>query len=177
MKILWVVTTNIRRHSINLISERMWSSCREIEKDATGCERVALSRSAGKFVGLVIHDLQHFRRHPIQSSLQSTLRKRSLWTHFFRKSKIGQFHLNWSSCRDEDVVRFDVAMDKIPRMNKIQSDSYLAENQHIRRQFGQFRSCVSFPFRFAFLLFAKLSQSSSAKFEHKKSEIVILLIA
>ena len=62
-------------------------------------------------------------------------------------------------------------MHQIPRMNEIQSDGDLVENQHIRRQVGQIRSFVSFPFRFAFFLFAKLSQSSSANFEDKKSVI------
>ena len=166
----WIINTNICWDG-NLISERMWSSGREIEKYTTGSESVALRRSVWKFIKRVIQDLQHFRRHPIQSSLQSALRKSPLRTHFFTKTKIRQFHVNWLSCRDEDVVRFDVAMHKIPRMDEIQSDGDLVENQHIWWQVGQIRSCVSFPFHFGFLLFAKLSQSSSANFEDQKSVI------
>ena len=166
----WIINTNICWDG-NLISERMWSSGREIEKDTTGSESVALRRSVWKFIEYVVQDLQHFRRHPIQSSLQSALRESPLGTNVFTKTKIRQFHVNWLSCRDENVVRFDVAMHQIPRMNEIQSDGDLVENQHIRWQVGQIRSFVSFPFRFAFFLFAKLSQSSSAKFENKKSAI------
>ena len=166
----WIINTNICWDG-NLIPERMGSSCREIEKDTTGSESVALRRSVWKFIEYVVQDLQHFRRHPIQSSLQSALRESSLRTHFFTKSKIGQFHVNWLSCRDEDVVRFDVAMHQIPRMNEVQSDGDLVKNQHIGWQVGQIRSFVSFPFLFAFRHFTKLCQSSSANFENQKSAI------
>ncbi len=94
------------------VAKRMFTAGQEVEKDAAGSECVALDCSVRKFSDRIVHKLQNFGRHPIQSSFQSTLlRKCPLRTYFLDVSEIGQFHLDGCRDWDEDIIRFDVAMN------------------------------------------------------------------
>ena len=91
------------------LTERMRPFGQKNVKDAAHWEDVAGGRGARSAI-FVIVEIQNFRRHEVDWAFHSAHGERATGRDRFAQSEIGNFQTKLRIGRNENVVRFDVAM-------------------------------------------------------------------
>ena len=125
---------NILRN-IKTTPKRMHSSCNVTEKRTARRKDVSFGGPFWQITRSTVNKFKEFRCHVDFRSFDCALTKCLLNRNGFAQSKIGQLDqsIRAGMLADENVARFNVAVNTLASVNVLQSASNLKKNSGIRR--------------------------------------------